>query len=59
MNVFHLVHVAYRAFRRRVRRRLAIAERRRIRKLLAIRIKPDPRFDDRSTIDRFRRESGR
>ena len=63
MNILHQVHVAYRLLRRKVRRRLWHIERAKARKALAApfqrpRWEKTPDFDSRSSIDRFRRESG-
>jgi hypothetical protein len=57
MNLLHQVRISYRLFRRKVHVRL-------VRSMQAkpyrprIYIDKAPRFDDRATIDRFRRESG-
>ena len=65
MNVLHQVLVAYRLARRKLHVRLVrsmharfMRRRAKNKAFLAMRVDVPPRFDERSTIDRFRRESG-
>lgn len=59
MNILHRAHVLYRFHRRALHRRLVASMRA---KPYSPRIyvgKPEVEFDERSSIDRFRRETGR
>lgn len=65
MNLLHQVLVAYRLARRKLHVHLVrgftakrLADRKSRRAFLSMRVDVPPRFDERSTIDRFRRESG-
>lgn len=59
MNLIHQVHVAYRLARRKLHVRLvrSFTARRmkRQREFLGMRVDQAPRFDERSTIDQFKR----
>jgi hypothetical protein len=55
VNLFHTARVLYRCQRRALHRRLVASMRR---KGPFIRVHEKPCFDERSSIDRFRRESG-
>jgi hypothetical protein len=54
VNPLHTLHVAYRLFRRKLHVRLVASMRK---KRLAVRVDAPSRFDERSSMDRFRRES--